>query len=100
MKLKSMASLLALSFAVLTAVPTPAAQAAHPTCHLGRHRAAACRVARRQTVFGTAIERRPTAQYQPPPAAPKNDWPADMILDSFQSHELSSAGKMPAPYAI
>jgi hypothetical protein len=97
MKLKSMASLLALSFAVLTAVP---AQAAHPTCHLGRHRAAACRVACRQTVFGTAIERRPTAQCQPLPAAPKDDWPADMILDSFQSHELSSAGKIPALYAI
>jgi hypothetical protein len=47
-----------------------------------------------------AIERRPTAQYQSPPAAPRDDWPANMILDSFRSHEVSSAGKMAAPYII
>jgi hypothetical protein len=103
MKFKSMASLLALSFAVLTAVPAPAAQAAHPaklTRHLVRHRAAECRVVCRKTVFGPAIERRPTAQYQSPPAAPKDDWPANMILDSFRSHEVSGVGKMAAPYVI
>ena len=49
---------------------------------------------------GPAIERRPTAQYQSPPAAPKDDWPANMILDSFRSHEVSSAGKMAASYFI
>jgi hypothetical protein len=45
-------------------------------------------------------ERRPTAQYQSPPPAPKDDWPANMILDSFRSHEVSSAGKMAASYFI
>ena len=49
---------------------------------------------------GPAIERRPTAQYQSPPAAPKDDWPANMILDSFRSHDVSSAGKMAATYVI
>jgi hypothetical protein len=49
---------------------------------------------------GPAIERRPTVQYQSPPAAPKDDWPANMILDSFRSHEVSSAGKMVATYVI
>ena len=49
---------------------------------------------------GPAIERRPTAQYQSPPAAPKDDWPANMILDSFRSHEVSSAGTMAATYVI
>jgi hypothetical protein len=47
-----------------------------------------------------AIERRPTAQYQNPAAAPKDDWPANMILDSFRSHQASSVGKMTAPYVI
>jgi hypothetical protein len=49
---------------------------------------------------GPAIERRPTAQYQSPPAAPKDDWPANMILDSFRSHEVSGPGTMPATYVI
>jgi hypothetical protein len=52
------------------------------------------------TVLGPPIERRPTAQYQSPPAAPKDDWPANMILDSFQSREMSSAGTMAAPFVI
>jgi len=47
-----------------------------------------------------AIERRPAAQYQSPPVAPKDDWPANMILDSFRSREASSAGKMAAAYVI
>ena len=47
-----------------------------------------------------AVQRRPTAQYQNPAAAPKDDWPANMILDSFRSREASSAGKMAAAYVI
>ena len=49
---------------------------------------------------GPVVERRPTVQYQSPPAAPKDDWPANMILDSFRSHDVSSAGKMAATYVI
>jgi hypothetical protein len=57
-------------------------------------------LARSRSYNSYAIERRPTAQYQSPPAAPKDDWPANMILDSFRSHEVSSAGKIAAPYVI
>src|ERR1700759_4938557 len=43
---------------------------------------------------GPAVERRPTVQYQSPPTVLKDDWPANMILDSFRSHEVSGAGRM------
>jgi hypothetical protein len=49
---------------------------------------------------GPAAEGRPTVQYQSPPAAPKDDWPANMILDSFRSREVSGAGRMAATYVI
>jgi len=102
MKFKSIASLLALSFVVLTSVPVLAAQTAHPAklTRSARHKGAACRVACRQAVFGTCIEREPGVQDRSLPKTPKDDWPANMILDSFRSYVASNAGKMVAPYAI
>lgn len=98
MKFKSIAGLLALSFVVLTSVPVLAAQTAHRAklTRSARHRDAACR----QAVFGTRIEREPGVQDRSLPKAPKDDWPANMILDSFRSYVASNAGKMVAPYTI
>jgi len=100
MKFISIASLLA--FVVLTSVPVLAAQIAHPAklTRSARHKGAACRVACRQAVFGTCIEREPGVQDRSLPKAPKDDWPANMILDSFRSYVASNVGKMAAPYAI
>ena len=102
MKFISIASLLALSFVVLTSVPVLAAQIAHPAklTRSARHKGAACRVACRQAVFGTCIERESGVQDRSLPKAPKDDWPANMILDSFRSYVASNVGKMAAPYAI
>jgi hypothetical protein len=99
MKFRLIVGLLALSLVVPTVVPVRAAQAAHPvklTRRLARHRDAACR----QTVFGMGVEGRRAVQDQSRPAAPKDDWPANMILDSFRSHEASNAEKMATPYVI
>jgi hypothetical protein len=99
MKFKLIIGLLALSFAISAGVPVGAAQAAHRaklTRRLARHREAPCR----QTVFGMGAEGRRAVQDQSRPAAPKDDWPANMILDSFRSHQVSNAEKMATPYVI
>jgi hypothetical protein len=101
MKFKSMASLLTLSFTLLTAIPVVAAEAQPAKLtHLARHHRAACRVTCRRAAFGMSIERRPIVQDQSPPNTSKDDWPHNMILDSFRSHELSNAGKIAAAYVI
>jgi hypothetical protein len=98
MKFKLIAGLFALSFLVSTGIPVGAAQAAHWakfTRHLVRHSDAA----RRQTVF-EGIDRARAAHDQSRPTAPKDDWPANMILDSFRSHDVSNAERMASPYVI
>jgi hypothetical protein len=87
--------------ATLLLVSAFATQAsAHTRAYKNSHHAYVRTHSGPKTVFGPAIERRPTAQYQSPPAAPKDDWPANMILDSFRSREMSSAGKMAVSYVI
>jgi hypothetical protein len=102
MKFKSIASLLALSFVGLTNVPVLAAQTAHPVklTRSARREDTACRLACGQAVLGTCIKRAPGVQDRVLPKAPKDDWPANMILDSFRSYVASNAGNMAAPYAI
>ena len=102
MNCKSIASLLALSFVVLTSVPVLASQTARPAklTRSARHKDAARRVTRRQAVIGTCIETEPGVQERSLPKMPKDDWPANMILDSFRSYVASNAGKMLAPNAI
>ena len=97
MKFKSIATLLALSFVVLTGVPAFATKAAHPAnCSRSfQHKDAGCR----EAVFGTCIKKESSAQLRSLPKAPQDDWPANMILDNFQTHAESAAGKMVPTYA-
>lgn len=99
MKFRLIVGLLALSLVVPTVVPVRAAQAAHPiklSRRWARHREAPCR----QTVFGMGAEGRRAVQDQGRPGVLKDDWPANMILDSFRSHQVSNADKMATPYVI
>jgi hypothetical protein len=99
MKFRLTVGLLALSLAVPTVIPVRAAQAAHPaklSRRWARHREAPCR----QTVFGMGAEGRRAVQDQSRSGIIKDDWPANMILDSFRSHEVSNAAKMAAAYVI
>jgi hypothetical protein len=98
MKVRLIVGLLALSLVVPTVVPVRAAQA-HPvklSRRWARHREAPCR----QTVFGMGVEGRRAVQDQSRPGVLKDDWPNNMILDSFRSHEVSNAEKMTAAYVI
>jgi len=88
---------------LLTTLLLVSAFATHASAHTRAYKTSHHAVVRTHSLnrgMPLAIERRPTAQYQSPPAAPKDDWPANMILDSFRSHQASSAGKMAASYVI
>jgi hypothetical protein len=46
------------------------------------------------------VEGRRAVQDQTPPGVMKDDWPNNMILDSFRSREATNAAEMTAPYVI
>jgi hypothetical protein len=93
---KSTATLLALSVVVLSGVPALAARTADPAnCSLSlQHKAVACS----GTIFGTCIKKAPDAQLRNAQKAPHDDWPANMILDNFQTS--AGARKLLPIYAI
>ena len=98
MSFKSVATLLSLSVVVFTGVPALATRVAHPDnrCRLCQHKDAACR----EAIFGTCIKRESGAQLRSLSKVPQDDWPANMILDNFQTHAESAARKMVPTYAI
>jgi hypothetical protein len=91
-------SIVTLLVVVFTGVPALAAQVAHPDnrCRLCQHKDAACR----EAIFGTCIKRESGAQLRDLPKVPQDDWPANMILDNFQTNAASAARKMVPIFAI
>lgn len=95
MNFKSTTALLALSVVVLSGVPALAARTADPAnCSVSlQPKAAACS----ETIFGTCIKK-PEARLRSVQKAPHDDWPANMILDNFETSAV--ARKVMPIYAI